>query len=46
MDLTRIELILAQFRHIFYHIGYLHCCLKIEKGRMPEYVGLYTTKPE
>jgi len=46
MELTKIELILAQLRHIFYHIGYLHCCIKIEKGETPEYIGLYKAVPE
>ncbi len=41
MNLTRMELILAQLRHVFYHIGYLHCCIKMEKGETPEYIGLY-----
>jgi len=41
MELTKIELILAQLRHIFYHVGYLHCCIKMEKGETPEYIGLY-----
>jgi len=41
MNLTKLELILAQLRHIFYHIGYLHCCIKMEKGETPEYIGLY-----
>ena len=46
MNITKLELILAQLRHIFYHIGYLHCCIKIEKGDTPEYVGLYKVLPE
>jgi len=46
MELTKMELILAQLRHIFYHIGYLHCCIKIEKGETPEYIGLYKAVPE
>ena len=46
MKLTKLELILAQLRHIFYHIGYLHCCIKIEKGETPEYIGLYKVMPE
>ncbi|WP_461246060.1 DinB family protein [Treponema sp. R6D11] len=46
MEFTKIELILAQLRHIFYHIGYLHCCIKIEKGETPEYIGLYKAVPE
>jgi hypothetical protein len=41
MKFTKLELILAQLRHIFYHVGYLHCCIKIEKGGTPEYIGLY-----
>jgi hypothetical protein len=46
LRLTRMELALAQFRHIFYHIGYLHCCIRTEKGRTPEYVGIYKAIPE
>jgi hypothetical protein len=46
MSLTKLELIMAQLRHIFYHIGYLHCCIKIEKGETPEYIGLYKVLPE
>jgi hypothetical protein len=42
-EYTSLELILAQLRHIFYHVGYLHCCIKIEKGGTPEYIGLYET---
>jgi hypothetical protein len=40
-EYTRLELIFAQLQHIFYHIGYLHCCIMIEKGDTPEYIGLY-----
>lgn len=43
---TRLELILAQIRHVFYHIGYLHCCIKIEYGNTPEYIGLYKRVPD
>ena len=46
LKLTKMELILAQFRHIFYHVGYLHCCIKIEKGQTPEYIGIYKSIPE
>ena len=46
MELTGMELILAQFRHIFFHIGYLHCCIKLVKGETPDYVGLYVPVPE
>ena len=43
---TRLELILAQLRHVFYHVGYLHCCIKIEYGNTPEYIGLYKRVPD
>jgi len=46
MELSKLELILAQLRHIFYHIGYMHCFLKIERGETPEYIGLYKVKIE
>jgi len=46
MKLTKMELILSQFRHIFYHIGYLHCCFKLLNGETPEYIGLYKVIPE
>jgi hypothetical protein len=46
MKLTKMELIMAQFRHIFYHIGYLHCCFKLLNGETPEYIGLYKVIPE
>ena len=46
MSLTKMELILAQLRHIFYHVGYVHCCIKMEKGETPEYIGLYKVVPE
>ena len=46
MNLTKMELVLAQLRHVFYHVGYLHCCIKIEKGETPEYIGLYKVVPE
>ena len=46
LKLTKLELILAQLRHIFYHIGYLHCSIKMEKGETPEYIGLYKVIPE
>jgi len=45
-EYTRLELVLAQLRHVFYHVGYIHCCLKIEKGDTPEYIGLYKRIPD
>lgn len=43
---SKFELLLAQLRHIFYHVGYLHCCIKIENGETPEYIGLYKRIPD
>ncbi len=41
MELTRFDMILAQFRHVMWHIGFLHCSIKLDAGTMPEYIGLY-----
>ena len=38
-DLTRLDLILIQFRHVMHHIGYLHCAIKNETGESPKYIG-------
>lgn len=43
-EFSRLDLILAQFRHIFFHVGYLHCVKKIDSGQTPEYVGLYKAR--
>jgi hypothetical protein len=32
--------ILGVIRHTYYHIGYLHCCVKTEKGETPEYLNV------
>jgi hypothetical protein len=37
---ARLELILGQYRHLMYHIGLIHGCLRSETGRSPEYIGL------
>lgn len=37
--LSRLDLILGEFRHVMYHVGMIHGCLLIEYGRIPEYVG-------
>jgi len=42
-NLTRLDLILSQFRHVMHHVGYLHCAIKNEIGESPLYIGL---KPE
>jgi hypothetical protein len=35
--LSRLDLILAQFIHIMYHVGLIHGCILIERGEIPEY---------
>jgi hypothetical protein len=37
---TRLELILGQSRHLMYHIGLIHGCLRSATGKSPEYIGL------
>ena len=37
---ARLELILGQYRHLMYHIGLLHGCLRSERGQLPEFIGL------
>lgn len=39
-NLTRLDLILSQFRHVMHHVGYLHCAIKSETGESPQYIGL------
>jgi hypothetical protein len=39
-NLTRLDLILGQFRHVMHHVGYLHCAIKNEIGESPLYIGL------
>ena len=37
---SRLDLILGQFRHVMYHVGMLHGCLVVETGDIPDYRGL------
>jgi hypothetical protein len=38
---TRLDLILGQNRHLMYHLGVIHGCLRTESGgKSPEYMGL------
>jgi hypothetical protein len=37
---SRLTLILAQFRHLMYHIGFIHACIMKETGSMPEFFGI------
>ena len=39
MNLTYLDLILIQFRHVMHHIGYLHLQIKNITGTSPEYIG-------
>jgi hypothetical protein len=41
---NKLTLILGQYRHLMYHIGYLHACLKINTGEAPKYIGLELSK--
>ena len=41
---NKMTLILGQYRHLMYHIGYLHACLKIHTVIAPKYIGLELTK--
>ena len=36
--MTKLDHILAQLRHIAWHIGYLHSCAKVKYGRTPEHI--------
>ncbi len=38
-NLTRLDLMLIQFRHVMHHIGYLHCAIKSAIGESPKYIG-------
>lgn len=38
ISMGRIDHILAQLRHMGWHIGYLHCCAKLLHGRTPEHI--------
>jgi hypothetical protein len=37
---SKMTLLLGQFRHLMYHIEYLHACLKNHTGKAPKYMGL------
>jgi hypothetical protein len=37
---TRLDLIIAQSRHLMYHIGFIHACIRNDTGKWPEYKGL------
>jgi hypothetical protein len=37
---NRLELISGQYRHLMYHIGHIHGCLRSQTGHNPGYIGL------
>lgn len=37
---TRLTLILAQYRHLMYHIGFIHSCILHNTGSWPEFIGI------
>jgi hypothetical protein len=39
-EFNGFTLILAQFRHVMYHIGFIHACIMQETGKMPEFIGI------
>jgi hypothetical protein len=39
-NFTRFELVLGQYRHVMYHIGLIHGCIRADTGASPEYIGL------
>jgi len=38
IEMTKIDHILAQFRHMAFHLGYLHSCTKVMFGNTPEHI--------
>ena len=38
IDMTKLDHILAQLRHMAWHIGYLHGCAKVKYGKTPEHI--------
>ena len=38
IEMTKLDHILAQFRHMGFHLGYLHSCAKVMYGKTPEHV--------
>jgi len=38
IEMTRLDHILAQLRHMGFHLGYLHSCAKVMYGKTPEHV--------
>lgn len=37
--LSRLDLILGEFRHVMYHVGMIHGYILMESGEIPDYVG-------
>jgi hypothetical protein len=41
---AKLEYIIGQNRHVLYHVGFIHACVKKETGIWPEYFGLNNCK--
>jgi len=41
IEMTKLDHILAQFRHMGFHLGYLHSCTKVMFGDTPEHILIY-----
>jgi len=41
INMTKLDHILAQLRHIGFHLGYLHSCTKVMFGNTPEHILIY-----
>ena len=41
IEITKLDLILSQYIHVMWHIGYLYSCINSECNKPPEYIGLY-----
>ena len=38
IDMTKLDHILAQLRHMAWHMGYLHSCAKVMHGETPQHI--------
>jgi hypothetical protein len=43
-NFSKLALILAQYRHLMYHIGVIHSFIRDERGKWPEYIGISPPK--
>lgn len=40
IEMTKLDHVLSQFRHMAFHIGYLHSCAKVLYGNTPEHISV------